>query len=113
MRQVSVDTRDKDTRAEQFKVATTILDTSIGGAPCLTALSSRLATSWPAAASESRTGVGLVVTVIWLPCRVARATVLRRATSAGRSRDISKRNGSRSGAPGTGAAVRQSCQRSA
>jgi len=31
MRQVSVDARDKDNRAEQFKVATTILDTSIGG----------------------------------------------------------------------------------
>jgi Transposase DDE domain len=32
MRQVSVDARDKDNRAERFKVATTILDTSIGGA---------------------------------------------------------------------------------
>src|SRR5262249_27015195 len=32
MRQVSVDARDKDNRAEQFKVATTILDVSIGGA---------------------------------------------------------------------------------
>src|SRR5262245_33406458 len=31
MRQVSVDARDKDNRAEQFKVSTTILDTSIGG----------------------------------------------------------------------------------
>jgi Transposase DDE domain len=31
MRQVSVDARDKDNRPEQFKVATTILDTSIGG----------------------------------------------------------------------------------
>jgi hypothetical protein len=31
MRQVSVDARDKDNRAEQFEVATTILDTSIGG----------------------------------------------------------------------------------
>ena len=32
MCQVSVDARDKDNRAEQFKVATTILDASIGGA---------------------------------------------------------------------------------
>ena len=32
MRQVSVDARDKDNRAERFKVATTILDASIGGA---------------------------------------------------------------------------------
>ncbi len=32
MRQVSVDARDKDNRAEQFKVVTTILDESIGGA---------------------------------------------------------------------------------
>jgi Transposase DDE domain len=32
MRQVSVDARDKDNRAEQFKVATTILDASIDGA---------------------------------------------------------------------------------
>src|SRR4051812_95139 len=31
MRQVSVDARGKDNRVEQFKVATTILDTSIGG----------------------------------------------------------------------------------
>jgi hypothetical protein len=31
MRQVSVDARDKDNRAEQFKVATTILDASIDG----------------------------------------------------------------------------------
>src|SRR5271167_3306019 len=31
MRQVSVDARDKDNRAEQFKVVTTILDTSIDG----------------------------------------------------------------------------------
>jgi hypothetical protein len=31
MRQVSVDARDKNNRAEQFKVATTILDASIGG----------------------------------------------------------------------------------
>jgi len=31
MRQVSVDARDKDNRAEQFKVVTTILDASIGG----------------------------------------------------------------------------------
>ncbi len=31
MRQVSVDARDKDNRVEQFKVITTILDTSIGG----------------------------------------------------------------------------------
>jgi hypothetical protein len=31
MRQVSVDARDKNNRAERFKVATTILDTSIGG----------------------------------------------------------------------------------
>jgi hypothetical protein len=32
MRQVSVDAHDKDNRAERFKVATTILDASIGGA---------------------------------------------------------------------------------
>ena len=31
MRQVSVDARGKDNRAEQFKVVTTILDTSIDG----------------------------------------------------------------------------------
>jgi hypothetical protein len=31
VRQVSVDARDRDNRAEQFKVVTTILDTSIGG----------------------------------------------------------------------------------
>jgi hypothetical protein len=31
MRQVSVDARDKDNRAEQFKVVTTILDTAIDG----------------------------------------------------------------------------------
>jgi hypothetical protein len=31
MRQVSVDARDKDNRAEQFKVVTTLLDASIGG----------------------------------------------------------------------------------
>lgn len=31
MRQVSVDARDKENRAEQFKVVTTILDASIGG----------------------------------------------------------------------------------
>ena len=31
MRQVSVDARGKDNRAEQFKVVTTILDASIGG----------------------------------------------------------------------------------
>ena len=31
MRQVSVDARDKDNRAEQFKVVTTILDASIDG----------------------------------------------------------------------------------
>src|SRR3954454_22937107 len=31
MRQVSVDARDKDNRAERFKVVTTILDESIGG----------------------------------------------------------------------------------
>jgi len=31
MHQVSVDARDKDNRAEQFKVATTIFDTAIGG----------------------------------------------------------------------------------
>ena len=31
MRQVSVDARGKDNRAEQFKVVTTILDTSIYG----------------------------------------------------------------------------------
>jgi hypothetical protein len=31
MRQVAVDARDKDDRVEQFKVITTILDTSIGG----------------------------------------------------------------------------------
>jgi Transposase DDE domain len=31
MRQVSVDARDKDNRAQQFKVVTTILDASIGG----------------------------------------------------------------------------------
>src|SRR5262249_1013410 len=31
MRQVSVDARDKDNRAEQFEVVTTILDTSRGG----------------------------------------------------------------------------------
>jgi len=31
MRQVSVDARDKDNRAEQFQVATTILDASIDG----------------------------------------------------------------------------------
>jgi hypothetical protein len=31
MRRVSVDARDKDNRAEWFKVATTILDTSLGG----------------------------------------------------------------------------------
>src|SRR5215813_3521803 len=31
MRQVSVDARDKDNRAEQFEVVTTILDESIGG----------------------------------------------------------------------------------
>src|SRR5258707_15691306 len=31
MRQVSVDARDKDNRAEQFKVVTTILDGSIDG----------------------------------------------------------------------------------
>jgi len=31
MRQVSVDARDKDNRAERFKVVTTILDASIGG----------------------------------------------------------------------------------
>ena len=31
MRQVSVDARDKDNRAERFKVATTILDASIDG----------------------------------------------------------------------------------
>jgi hypothetical protein len=31
MRQVSVDARDKDNRAEQFEVLTTILDESIGG----------------------------------------------------------------------------------
>src|SRR5439155_25048079 len=31
MRQVSVDARDKDNRAEQFHVVTTILDASIGG----------------------------------------------------------------------------------
>src|SRR5262245_46331352 len=33
MRQVSVDARGKNNRAEQFKVITTILDTSIGGGP--------------------------------------------------------------------------------
>jgi hypothetical protein len=32
VRQVSVDARDKNNRAEQFKVVTTILDASIGGA---------------------------------------------------------------------------------
>src|SRR3954466_3570956 len=32
MRQVSVDARDRDNRAEQFKVITTILDASVGGA---------------------------------------------------------------------------------
>ena len=31
MRQVSVDARGKDNRAEQFKVVTTILDESVGG----------------------------------------------------------------------------------
>ena len=31
MRQVTVDARDKDNRAEQFKVVTTILDASIDG----------------------------------------------------------------------------------
>lgn len=31
VRQVSVDARDRNNRAEQFKVVTTILDTSIGG----------------------------------------------------------------------------------